>query len=90
MGPLRRGGVSDDIRIPPLGDTAGRAHVDHPYGYLAVRCLATRYGERRMMIFVNAVVRQQKSIDTAARQAFGKSFATVNDAYTTYFRTTVG
>lgn len=48
IAPLRRAGnIPDDIRIPPLGDTASRAQVDHLYGYLAVRCLATRYGERR-------------------------------------------
>ncbi|WP_203836731.1 hypothetical protein [Winogradskya humida] len=89
---LRGKPVPKDIRVDQLteGATSADAARLYGYGYLAVNCMATKYGEARTMNFVSAALRQHKTNDTAARQAFGVPFSKVNSTCLSYFRTIVG
>jgi hypothetical protein len=82
------GAIPTDLRLDPLQDDATDKQVATLYGYghLAVICMADRYGEDKMMRFVNRVLREDATTDQAARDAFGKPFAEVNRTCTAYFR----
>ncbi|GAA2617504.1 hypothetical protein Adu01nite_47990 [Paractinoplanes durhamensis] len=90
---LRRAGAAPTtLLLAPLDDHSTDTDVDrlYGYGYLAVACMADRYGQTKTMRFVTAKLRDGESLEQAARHAFDRSFAAVEKTCTTYFKTTVG
>ncbi|WP_067508294.1 hypothetical protein [Actinoplanes sp. TFC3] len=83
--------IPRDMRLDALGDHAGddEANELYGYGYLAVNCMVGKYGETKMMKFVNGVLRQDLGSDEAAEKAFGVSYTQLNTACTGYFKTVV-
>jgi len=78
-----RGGKRPTTLIgKPPGGKAGDVAVDAFYGlgHFATDCMARRYGERKLFAFVRLTLRQDMPYDQAARQAFGKPFASVDKA----------
>jgi len=65
--------LSRDSAAPVL-DTSGGYGV----AYLSVTCLATRFGEDRMLDFYGRVVRQNGPLDQASQLAFGQPWDRVN------------
>jgi hypothetical protein len=78
----RGGKEPKTIAAEPFGAKASDRTVDAFYamGHFAADCMADRYGERRLFTFVRLVLREDRSYDKAARDAFGKPFATVDKA----------
>ncbi len=56
---------------PPVSASVGDAAGRYGVAFLAVRCLAQRYGEDRMLRFFDAVVRQGGDQDRASLEQFG-------------------
>jgi hypothetical protein len=89
---LRRAGpVPATVLLPPLDEYSTDTAVDrlYGYGYLAVACMAARYGETRTMRFITAKLRDGDTLDQAARHAFDQPFDTIDQACTASFRATV-
>jgi hypothetical protein len=55
--------------------------------HFAVECMAQKYGEPAMLTFVRLRLREDQSRDAAARAAFGRPFATVEKACSSWVRT---
>ena len=49
-------------------------------GHFAADCLARKYGQRALFTFVRLYLREDRDLDPASREAFGKPFATVDKA----------
>jgi hypothetical protein len=64
----------------PARAGAGRAHAFYARSRLAVQCMTAMYGERAMVRFARLRLRQDETLNNAAKVAFGKSFATVDKA----------
>lgn len=88
----RAGKAPTSLVLAPLSDASTNIEADrlYGYGYLAVSCMAGRYGEANTMRFITAKLRGGESLEQAARHAFGRSFDEVNRVCTAYFRSTVG
>ena len=69
------------------GKASARA-VDAFYGlgHFAADCMAEKYGERRLLTFVDLVLRRNETNDDASRAAYGRSFASVDKACVTWIR----
>jgi hypothetical protein len=63
---------------PPPTATAGDVNGRYGVAYLAVKRLADRYGEAKMLAFFGAVVRDGEPLDKAARSVFGAPWGTVS------------
>ena len=72
----------------PPGAKAGAQAVDAYYalGHFATACMAERYGERKLFVFVRLALRQDRTYDQASRAAFGKPFATVDKSCVAWTR----
>ncbi|BCY13068.1 hypothetical protein L3i22_081560 [Actinoplanes sp. L3-i22] len=69
------------IEVPSLDwDDPKKINAYYGYGHFAVDCLATKYGEQKMVAFVSAMARDGKSDDEASASAFGTPFAEVDKA----------
>ena len=70
------------------GRKASARAGDAFYGlsHFAVDCMATRYGDARMLTFVRLVLGQDNEYDQAAREAFGVPFTTVDRACVKWIR----
>lgn len=55
-------------------------------GFLTWRCIASRYGQEKLLDFAEHIFRNMASNDTAATKAFGEPWPTVNAACATYLR----
>jgi hypothetical protein len=78
-----------------LGDPSPTTSVEEANGrygvaFLAVRCLAERYGEDQMLAFFDAVVRRGGDQDSAAVAQFGGSLGAVAADCAGYVRAAVG
>lgn len=64
----------------PLAPSSSDETANRFYGlaHFAVECMAAKYGEGRAMNFVRLRLREADDLDTAAQQAFGTSFSTVD------------
>jgi hypothetical protein len=71
---------------PPLKANAKQSRVNLFYGLgnYAVDCMSVKFGEAKAMEFARLKLREQKSLDAAAREAFGIPFATVDNACLTW------
>lgn len=49
-------------------------------GHFAADCMARKYGQRALFTFVRLHLREDRELDPASREAFGKPFATVDKA----------
>ncbi|MBO4209457.1 hypothetical protein [Micromonospora echinofusca] len=68
-----------DGAAPPAGAGADRVAAGYGVGYLAVRHLALRYGEQALVAFVRAVLHDRRTLDEAARRAFGGHWAVLHE-----------
>jgi hypothetical protein len=78
-----------DVDVPaPTASTADwQVAARYGIGYYAVRRMAERFGRAKMISFFEAVVLERGgSLDTAARGAFGVSWANVNSDCAKYVR----
>lgn len=71
------------VRRPPGASTV---EAFYGLGHFAADCMAERYGERKLFVFVRLALRQDRSYDQAAREAFGKPFATVDKSCITWIK----
>ena len=76
------------IVAKPLSDKASDRTVDAFYGlgHFAVDCMAHEYGQRKMFDFIRLRLREGEDLDLAARQAYGKPFATVDKTCVAWIR----
>jgi hypothetical protein len=76
------------IVAKPLGDNASDRSIDAFYGlgHFAVDCMAHVYGQRKMFDFIRLRLRLGEDLDLAARQAYGKPFATVDKTCVAWIR----
>jgi len=63
---------------PPATATASDVNGRYGVAYLAVKRLADRYGEAKLLAFFGAVVRDGEALDKAARSVFGVPWGTVS------------
>jgi hypothetical protein len=77
-----------DLVLDRPGDGVSPASATGRYGvaFLAVRRLADGHGHDAMVEFFGAVVHHGKSLDEAAQEAFGESWATVRADCVAYIR----
>ncbi len=59
-------------------------------GYLAMKYLAGKYGQTKMLSFWGDVERDGKSLDAASQLEFGKPWSSVNSSCVSYVRHSVG
>ena len=80
------------IAQPPLARNASLRAGDAYYGlsHLAVDCLATTYGEKKLFDFVKVSMREGLGYENASRQVFGKPFKTVDKVCVGWIRHQVG
>ncbi|MFI2710109.1 hypothetical protein ACH495_08265 [Micromonospora sp. NPDC018662] len=77
--------------VAPADDaTDDRVGGAYGVGYLAVRHLVDRYGERRVLDFFRAVVHQRRSPDEAADEVFGDPWPALHDDCVAYVRAAAG
>ena len=55
-------------------------------GHFAADCMAKKYGQRALFTFVRLYLREDRDLDPASREAFGKPFAAVDRACVAYIR----
>jgi hypothetical protein len=85
---LHGGRSPKSIVETPLKPSASDEAANRFYGlaHFAVECLVSRYGEGRAMDFVRLRLRADDDLDTAARQAFGAPFGTVDKGCVTWMK----
>lgn len=88
---FRRGDAPKKIATAPLAANADDRTVDRLYamGHFAASCMADQYGERKLLAFVDRVLRRGETPDRAARAAYGKPFAAVDKACLKWIRSRV-
>ncbi|AGZ38577.1 hypothetical protein [Actinoplanes friuliensis] len=71
-----------------LADNAGPDASDAFYGlgHFAADCMARKYGQSALFTFVRLYLRENRDLDPAAREAFGRSFASVDKACIAWIR----
>jgi hypothetical protein len=77
------------VDSPPVSASVDEAGGRYGVAFLAVRCLAERYGEDRMLRFFDAVVRRGGDQDQASVELFGAGLSTVTAGCATYIRLAV-
>jgi hypothetical protein len=85
---LRGGKRPKSIAVNALADAAGPEASDAFYGmgHFAADCLARKYGQRALFTFVRLYLRENRDLDPAAREAFGRPFATVDKTCMAWIR----
>jgi hypothetical protein len=78
---LVRGGWNGRLDgLAPADDApAERVGGSYGIGYLAVRHLVDRYGERRLLDFFKAVVHDRRSVEEASEEVFDDPWSTLHD-----------
>jgi hypothetical protein len=76
------------IAASGLAGDASPAASDAFYGlgHFAADCLASKYGESALFDFVRLYLREERDLDPASREAFGKPFATVDKSCVAWIR----
>ncbi|MFC7547323.1 hypothetical protein [Plantactinospora sp. GCM10030261] len=88
VGPDWDGRLGD---LEPTDDAADwQVSGSYGIGYLAVRHLVDRFGERSVLDFFAAVVHRGRSLDDAARQVFGGAWAPIEADCVAYLRGMAG
>ncbi|PRY29352.1 M1 family metallopeptidase [Pseudosporangium ferrugineum] len=93
----RRQSVSDavhgsrpptSIAVKALSADARSEDGDAFYGlgHFAADCLAKKYGQRALFTFVRMYLREDRDLDPASQQAFGKPFKTVDRSCVAWIR----
>ncbi|MEV1287100.1 hypothetical protein [Micromonospora sp. NPDC049679] len=75
---------------PSAAADAGEVAARYGVGYLAVRHLVDRFGERQVLAFFKAVVHGGRTLDEVARQVFGEEWPALHDDCVTYVRAAAG
>ncbi|HEY8533974.1 MAG TPA: hypothetical protein VIL44_08915 [Micromonospora sp.] len=75
---------------PPADATSWEVTARYGVGYLAVRHLVDRFGERRLLAFFAAVVHDRRSLEEAAGEVFGDEWAVLHDECVAYVRSVAG
>lgn len=85
---LDEGDWDGDVAIAAPARRSSEWEVGARYGigFLAVRCLADRYGEPQLLSFFAAVVRDRKPLRDASRTAFGDEWSTVRAGCAAFVR----
>jgi hypothetical protein len=86
---LDSGKWNGSVNVPqPTGSTPDlQVAARYGIGYYAVRRMAERYGQAKMIeFFSEMVLKQNNALDAAARTAFGTSWANVNADCARYIR----
>jgi hypothetical protein len=88
---VRSGRWSGDVALGRPADTASLRDVTGRYGiaYLAVRRLADRFGEEKMLLFFDSAERQGNALDVASKLAFGTEWSAVAADCAQYVRSRV-
>ena len=70
------------------GDDAGPGASDAFYGlgHFTADCMARKYGQGALFDFVRLYLRENRDLDPASREAFGKPFATVDKTCMAWIR----
>nr|BFE77290.1 hypothetical protein GCM10020092_105910 [Actinoplanes digitatis] len=55
-------------------------------GHFAADCMARKYGQRALFDFVRLYLREDRDLEPASQEAFGKPFATVDKACVAWIR----
>ncbi|MGE5826910.1 MAG: hypothetical protein ACM30G_00905 [Micromonosporaceae bacterium] len=86
------GSWDGDIAVSAPGSDASVDEAAAHYGvaFLAVRRIAERYGQEKMIKFFGAVVHEDKSLETAASSTLGASWASVSTDCAKFVRSSVG
>ncbi len=86
-----RGKWDGDPAVDPPTSSSSLDEAAARYGvaFLAVRRLADRYGQQKMLDFFGRVVHDDAGVDTAARAALGASWATVRADLVNFVRSSV-
>jgi hypothetical protein len=86
------GSWNGNVAVPAPDSDASIDEAAAHYGvaFLAVRRIADRYGQEKMINFFGAVVHEDKSLETAAISTLGASWATVSADCAKFVRTSVG
>jgi hypothetical protein len=87
-----RGSWDGDPAVDPPTDKSSLEQAAARYGvaFLAVRRIADRYGEAKMLDFFGRVVHDDDSLDKAARGALGAAWTTVRADVVRFIRSSVG
>lgn len=75
---------------PPADAEGWEVTGRYGVGYLAVRHLADRFGERRLLEFFAAVVHERRPPDRAAWDVFGEEWAVLHEECVRYVRAAAG
>jgi hypothetical protein len=87
-----KNGWDGDIDVDAPRDADADTDVGAKYGiaFLAIRSLAERYGEDKMVQFFMDVVHNGKTKDAASQAAFGKSWSSISSECAQFVHSTVG
>jgi hypothetical protein len=85
---LDAGNRPKSIAARAPSDAAGPDASDafYGFGHFTADCLARKYGQGALFDFVRLYLRENRDLDPASREAFGKSFATVDKACMAWIR----
>ncbi|MFS8477491.1 MAG: hypothetical protein FWJ93_00700 [Micromonosporaceae bacterium] len=89
---IRSGKWDGAVTVTEPGSNASAEEAAARYGiaFLAVRRLVDRYGEAKVLSFVEAVVHDDKAPEVAAPEVFGVAWAAVQADCVSYIRSTAG
>ena len=97
LGDLRRylrsgawDGDIDSAKLAVYSDAPGESSAAYAVGYLTLRCIANRYGEKAMFTFVDHTVRRASGPAEAAPTALGRAWSAVKRTCGAYIRTVAG
>ena len=76
------------IAAPAPGDNASPDASDafYGFGHFTADCLARKYGQGALFDFVRLYLRENRDLDPASQEAFGKPFATVDKTCMAWIR----
>ncbi|GAA1761944.1 hypothetical protein [Luedemannella helvata] len=78
-----------DVTPPTESSSLTDAAARYGIGFLAIRHIADKYGESKMMTFFGDVMHKGYSLDRAARDAIGMSWSSLNSECAAYIRSVV-
>jgi hypothetical protein len=78
-----------DVTPPTASATVTDAASRYGVGFLAIRHLAEKHGQAKMLTFFGEVMHKGHTLDAAARTAFGSSWTSVNADCAAYVRSVV-
>ncbi len=82
----RKRPASIAARAPAENAGPDASDAFYGYGHFTADCLARKYGQAALFTFVRLYLRENRDLDPASREAFGKPFATVDKGCTAWIR----